>query len=77
MNVKANYQISKIKKIKNIFVCGSGTDDTLPIGACYDYASKNNQQTLPLKDMYLGINADYSSKDLKTFSKYKVTKVKY
>ena len=76
MNVKANYQISKIKKIKNIFVCGSGTDDTLPIGACYDYASKNNQQTLPLKDMYLGINADYSSKDLKTFSKYKVTKVK-
>ena len=26
--------------------------------------------------MYLGINADYSSKDLKTFSKYKVTKVK-
>lgn len=76
MNVKANYQISKIKKIKNIFVCGSGTDDTLPIGACYDYASKNNQQTLPLKDMYLGINADYSSKDLKSFSKYKITKIK-
>ena len=75
MNVKANYQISKIKQIKKIFVCGSGTDDTLPIGACYDYASKNNSKTLPLKDMYLGIDADYKLKDLKRFSKYKITKI--
>lgn len=75
MNVKANYQISKIKKIKKIFVCGSGTDDTLPIGACYDYASKNKKKTIPLKNMYLGINADYKIKDLKKFSKYKITKV--
>jgi|TARA_B110001450_G_scaffold251381_1_gene271430 carbamoyltransferase len=75
MNVKANYQISKIKKIKKIFVCGSGTDDTLPIGACYDYASKNNEKTIPLKDMYLGTDANYSKNDLKKFSKYKITKV--
>ena len=75
MNVKANYQISKIKKIKKIFVCGSGTDDTLPIGACYDYASKNKKKTIPLKNMYLGINADYKINDLKKFSKYKITKV--
>ena len=75
MNVKANYQISKIKKIKKIFVCGSGTDDTLPIGACYDYASKHNVKTLPLENMYLGISADYNLKDLKKFFKYKITKV--
>jgi len=75
MNVKANYQISKLKKIKKIYVCGSGTDDTLPIGACYDYASKNNKKTLPLENMYLGTHANYSNKDLKKFSKYKITKV--
>ena len=75
MNVKANYQISKIKKIKKIFVCGSGTDDTLPIGACYDYASKHNVKTLPLENMYLGISADYNLKELKKFFKYKITKV--
>ena len=75
MNVKANHKISKIKKIKKIFICGSGTDDTLPIGACYNYASKNNAKTIPLKNMYLGINADYDFRDLKKFSQYKVTKV--
>ena len=42
MNVKANMVISKISKIKKIFICGSGTDDTLPIGACYHYASLIN-----------------------------------
>ena len=75
MNVKANYQISQNKKYKKIFVCGSGTDDTLPIGACYDYASKHNVKTLPLENMYLGISADYNLKDLKSFFKYKITKV--
>ena len=57
-----------------MYVCGSGTDDTLPIGALH-YASKNNEKTLPLENMYLGTHANYSNNDLKKFSKYKITKV--
>ena len=34
-----------------------------------DYASKNNEKTIPLKDMYLGTDANYSKNDLKKFSK--------
>jgi carbamoyltransferase len=75
MNVKANMEISKIKGLKNIFICGSGTDDTLPIGACYYWAEKSNIKTTPLKDMYLGTEANYSLKDLKTFSKYSIKKI--
>ena len=75
MNVKANMEISKIKEIKKIFISGSGTDDTLPIGACYHYAEKNKINPLPLENMYLGSDANYNFKDLKIFSKYKVVKV--
>ena len=65
MNVKANMIISEIKKIKNFFVCGAGTDETLPIGACYHYASLKKKMPLPLKNMYLGENASYDLKKLK------------
>jgi len=76
MNVKANMEISKISKIKKIFICGSGTDDTLPMGACYHWAEKNKVKTHPLKNMYLGIDAKYSEKELNIFSKHSVKKVK-
>ena len=75
MNVKVNMLISKIKKIKKFFVCGSGTDDTLPIGACYHWAEINNLKTLPLENMYLGTNASYKIQDLKIFSKYSIIKI--
>lgn len=76
MNVKANMEISKISNIKKLFICGSGTDDTLPIGSCYHWAEKNNIKTYPLENMYLGAEADYVEKDLNIFSKYFVKKVK-
>ena len=75
MNVKANMEISKIKGLKNIFICGSGTDDTLPMGACYHWAEKNNIKTIPLNDMYLGTEADYTQRDLKIFSNYSIKKI--
>lgn len=75
MNVKANMEISKIKQVKDIFVCGSGTDDTLPLGACYFYAEKNNINPKSLNNMYLGSFANYENKDLNHFKKYKIIKV--
>ena len=75
MNVKANMVISKISKIKKIFICGSGTDDKLPIGACYHYASLNQLSTSPLENMYLGDNSNYLRHDLKIFKNCKIKKI--
>ena len=58
MNVKANQEVSKIKKINSFNVMGSGTDDTLSIGACYSFASKNEKKIHPLKNLYLGYEID-------------------
>ncbi len=76
MNVKANMVVSKIKNIKKFYVCGSGTDDTLPMGACYHYSSQHGLKTLPLDNMYLGDNANYVNSDLKVFKHYRIKKVK-
>ena len=74
MNVKANMLISEITKIKNFFVCGAGTDETLPIGACYHYAELNNISPRPLETMYLGDSVDYTEADLELIKNYKITK---
>tara|TARA_Y100000590_G_scaffold465793_1_gene639109 strand:+ start:1973 stop:3781 length:1809 start_codon:yes stop_codon:yes gene_type:complete len=65
MNVKANMIISEIKNIKNFFVCGAGTDETLPIGACYYWSEFKKQKTQPLKTLYLGDDAKYDFKLIK------------
>ena len=70
MNVKANMLISEITKIKNFFVCGAGTDETLPIGACYHYAELNNISPRPLETMYLGDSVDYTEADLELIKNY-------
>jgi len=72
MNVKANLVISKLPQIKNFFVCGAGTDETLPIGACYAQASSSIVPK-PLESLYLGPHADYDSKDVELFSKHKIS----
>jgi len=64
MNVKANLIISKIPQIKNFFVCGAGTDETLPIGACYHHATLSKISPKPLVDLYLGDDASYSETQL-------------
>ena len=64
MNVKANLAISKIPEIKKFFVCGAGTDETLPIGACYDYAERVGKSPKPLFDLYLGDDSSYTNEEL-------------
>lgn len=65
MNVKANMIISEIKQIKKFFVCGAGTDETLPIGACYHYAALKKIKPLPLENLYLGDSTLYDTNKLK------------
>ena len=73
MNVKANMKISEIPKIKKFFVCGAGTDETLPIGACYHYAEINGISPKKLENLYLGSNPEYPKKDVTGLSHYSVT----
>ena len=65
MNVKSNLAISQIPEVKKFFVCGAGTDETLPIGACYNFASISNIPPKPLTDLYLGDEATYAFDELK------------
>jgi carbamoyltransferase len=76
MNVKANLEISKIKKIKSMTVMGSGTDDSLSIGACYAYANRIGQKVEPLNHLYLGYKIDPKEiqKFVKANKKYKIIK---
>ena len=74
MNVKANMKISQIPKIEKFFVCGAGTDETLPIGACYHWAEMNGIKPKPLDTLYLGSNAMYDEKDISSLAQYAVKK---
>ena len=74
MNVKANMKISQIPKIEKFFVCGAGTDETLPIGACYHWAETNGIKPKPLDTLYLGSNAVYDEKDISSLAQYTIKK---
>jgi len=74
MNVKANMLISNIPKIENFFVCGAGTDETLPIGACYHHAELNGVSPLPLETMYLGEKVEYDENEINALKNYKISK---
>ena len=74
MNVKANMKISQIPKIEKFFVCGAGTDETLPIGACYHWAEMNGIEPKPLDTLYLGSNALYDEKDISSLAQYTIKK---
>ena len=74
MNVKANMKISQIHKIEKFFVCGAGTDETLPIGACYHSAEMNGIKPEPLDTLYLGSNTTYDKKDISSLDKFAITK---
>ena len=74
MNVKANMLISNIPKIENFFICGAGTDETLPIGACYHHAELNGVSPLPLETMYLGEKVEYDENEINTLKNYKISK---
>jgi len=74
MNVKANMKISQIPKIEKFFVCGAGTDETLPIGACYHWAEMNGIKPKLLDTLYLGSNAVYDEKDISSSAQYTIKK---
>ena len=74
MNVKANLKISKIPQIEKFFVCGAGTDETLPIGACYHWAEMNNISPKPLTTLYLGSESSYVESDIISLKDITITK---
>ena len=74
MNVKANLRISKIPNIEKFFVCGAGTDETLPIGACYHWAEMNGVKPKPLDTLYLGSHTTYDEKEVLSLSQYNIKK---
>ena len=74
MNVKANMKISQIPKIEKFFVCGAGTDETLPIGACFHWAEMNGIEPKSLDTLCLGSNATYDEKDISSLSQYTINK---
>ncbi len=73
MNVKVNKDISYLNSVKNFRVNGSGSDESLSIGACYAYLIKNNLRYIPLKNLYLGFRETENQiiKNLKKLDKKK------
>ena len=63
MNVKANGLIAQLDEVENIFICPSCGDESLSIGAAYEwYAQVHNYKKMgePLKELYLGPDIDDS-----------------
>ncbi len=54
MNVKANLEILKRCKPKMLLVPGSGGDESLAIGACYEFSIRQGERVEPMENMYLG-----------------------
>ncbi len=67
MNIKANQQVSELDCVDELFVPGSGADESLSIGACYvlNAEAGGNRPNQPLDHLYLGydIAADAGSFD--------------
>ena len=65
MNVKANNLVSKIKKIKKLFIMPSSGDESLSLGAAlhcyYENSKEKNFSKSFLNNLYLGF--EYSKKD--------------
>jgi len=70
MNVKAHKVIHELPEVNDLFVCGSGSDESLALGVCYqvmsDHCNKkgiSNKCIRPLNSMYLG--KEYSTSEIK------------
>lgn len=53
MNVKMNKVIGELEEVEELYVCGSGGDETLSIGGCY-FLNRDTGNNAPLRDLYLG-----------------------
>jgi len=59
MNIKAMKDLINLPEVDDFFVCASGSDESLAIGACYMMHEKNSKQVmLPLTHVYLGPEFD-------------------
>lgn len=67
LNIKANMEIGKLDCVKRLFVVGSGSDESLCIGAIYSYLDSTNRsvEIKPLQNLYLGDDiSDIESREL-------------
>jgi carbamoyltransferase len=69
MNVKMNKVISELDEVEELFVCGSGGDESLSIGGCY-LLNEKNANNKHLNNLYLGydINDEIQNFDVHSFS---------
>ncbi len=66
LNIKASMEITKLPEVKKYFVCASGGDESIAVGACYhtmyEYCQKEGLKTeeviRPLSNVYLGPEFD-------------------
>jgi carbamoyltransferase len=67
MNVKMNKVIGELDCVHELFVAGSGGDESLSIGGCY-VLNQENGTNAALEDLYLGndISAEFSTYDWST-----------
>ena len=63
MNIKMNKVLSELDFVDEFFVCGSGSDESLCMGACY-FLNKDKKNNQPLPHLYLGydVNDDLADK---------------
>ena len=55
MNIKANMLIKDLDVVEDMFICGSGGDESIALGACYAYAAQAGRTNLePVSNLYLG-----------------------
>ncbi len=77
MNVKANLELSKLKKINNVYIPPSPDDSSQAMGACYAYCILKNKPVYKIENAYLGyeIKEDplkfISRKELKNYKIYR------
>ncbi|MGE4280776.1 MAG: carbamoyltransferase C-terminal domain-containing protein [Magnetospirillum sp.] len=64
MNVKMNMEIGKLDCVDTLFVPGSGSDESLPIGGCYVLAAEHGIAAQPIDDLYLGYDVSESMDDV-------------
>ena len=80
MNVKANKALGDLDCVEDLYVAGSGSDESQSIGACYFANHESEIKNQPLKDLYLG--TENSEKEVSEYieqnnlnEEYKITKV--
>ena len=67
MNIKAMGKISNLKKLKNIFVGGSASDESLSVSSAIclrEELSKDNKKFKRIENLYLGPEATFKDENI-------------